>query len=203
MLERFRIGWRSAMNPPARFLLRLGLSADAVTWIGAVSAVLVAVVLIPLGWLWQAAVILGVLVLSDSIDGQMARLSGTASHYGAFLDACLDRVVDGAVIVGLLMYWSRIGAPFWWLGIAAWALVVGQVTSYVKARAEAEGFSASVGLAARADRLLVLLVGICLSGVGVTVAALVAVGWLALAGTVTVGQRLETVRRQSTRTATR
>ncbi|SDB83877.1 CDP-diacylglycerol--glycerol-3-phosphate 3-phosphatidyltransferase [Raineyella antarctica] len=197
MLERFRHGWRQVVTPPARLLLSLGISPNAVTWAGTLALVAVAFLTVPYGLLWQGALGMGLLVLSDSIDGQMARLSGRTSRYGAFLDATLDRVSDAAVMTATLVHLVQVGAPSVLVGVAGWALAVGQITSYVKARAEAEGFRADVGIAARADRLVVVLLGLLLAGLGVPWAVEVAVVLLAAAGTVTVAQRLFAVRAQA------
>lgn len=197
MLERFRHGWRSVVSPPARVLLAWGVSPNAVTWAGTLALVVVAFLTVPFGLLWQGALAMGVLVLSDSIDGQMARLSGRTSRYGAFLDATLDRVSDAAVMTATIVHLVRADAPPLVIGIAGWALAVGQITSYVKARAEAEGFRADVGIAARADRLVVILLGLLLSGLGVPWAIEGAVVLLAAAGTVTVAQRVFAVRAQA------
>ncbi|QGF24732.1 phosphatidylinositol phosphate synthase [Raineyella fluvialis] len=197
MLERFRHGWRGVMTPPARLLLRLGVHPNTVTWVGTVLLVIVAFLTVPLGLLWQGALAMGVLVMSDSVDGQMARLGGKESRYGAFLDATLDRVSDAAVMTAVMIHFARTGASPWMVGLAGWALAMGQITSYVKARAEAQGFRADVGIAARADRLVVILLGLLLAGLGVPWAAEGAVVLLALAGTVTVGQRLAAVEAQA------
>ncbi len=199
MLERFRHAWRGVMSPPARLLLRWGVRPDAVTWVGTLLLVLVAFGTVPFGWLWQGAVVMGLVVLSDSLDGQMARLAGTETAYGAFLDASLDRVADASVMTVVLIHLVQADAGPVWIGLASWALAVGQMTSYVKARAEAEGFTANVGLAARADRLVVVLLGLLLAGLRVPWAVEIAVALLAVAGTVTVFQRLATVRAQARR----
>ena len=197
MLERFRHGWRHLMSPAARLLLAWGVGPNAVTWGGTLALVMVAFLTLPSGLLWQGALAMGLLALSDSIDGQMARISGRTSRYGAFLDATLDRVSDAAVMTATIIHLVRADAPSVVIGIAGWALAVGQITSYVKARAEAEGFRADVGIAARADRLVVMLLGLLLAGLGVPLAVESAVALLAVAGTVTVAQRLFAVRAQA------
>ena len=194
MLERFRHGWRRVVSPPARLLLAWGFTPNAVTWIGTLALVAVAFLTVPFGLLWQGALAMGLLVLSDSIDGQMARLSGRTSRYGAFLDATLDRVSDAALMTATIVHLVRVDSPAVLVGIAGWALAVGQITSYVKARAEAEGFRADVGIAARADRLVIMLLGLLMAGIGVPWAVEGAVLLLAVAGSVTVAQRLSAVR---------
>ena len=94
----------------------------------------------------------------------MAKLSGTASAWGAFLDSSLDRLGDGAVFGGLLLYFAYEQQEPVWAGLTLAALIFGQLTSYVRARAESLGFEANGGLAARADRLLIILAGALLAG---------------------------------------
>ncbi|MGA4668344.1 phosphatidylinositol phosphate synthase [Propionibacteriaceae bacterium Y1923] len=206
MLERFRRGWGIVMTPPARLLLRAGLSPDVVTWAGTLLTVVAALVMLPQGWLWQATVVLTVLVSADSIDGQMARLSGRPTTWGAFLDSTLDRIADGALFMGVALYYAGPGESRLWAGAAMAALVLGQVTSYTKARGESLGVVVAGGLAARADRLVALGLGILLTGLatsgllpGWLVWALpAALAWLVVAGAVTVAQRMAQVHAQTT-----
>ena len=86
----------------------------------------------------------------------MAKMNGTTSAWGAFLDSTLDRLGDAAVFGGILLYFA--GQPIW-VAVTLVALIFGQLTSYVRARAESLGYAANGGLAARADRLLVILLG--------------------------------------------
>lgn len=198
MVERFRRYWAMAMTPPAALFLRLRLSPDVITWVGTVVTVAVALVLFSQGWLWQGALALTFLMLSDGIDGQMARLSGRSSTWGAFLDSSLDRIGDGAVFGGIVLYYAGDqGDSVLWAGMALGALVMGQVTSYVKARGEALSLRVVGGLAARADRVIALLLGALLTGLGLRWALPVALSWLMLASTITVGQRMAQVKRQT------
>lgn len=197
MLEQFRSLWEKLMSPPARLFVALGVHPDVVTWTGTVMATIIALVMLPQGWLWQGAALLLVFVLSDGVDGRMARMQGSTSTWGAFLDSSLDRVTDGAVFGGVVLYYAGPGDSVLWAGIAVGALVMGQVTSYVKARGEALGMTVVGGLAARADRLLVILVGLALTGAGLAWALPVALSWLLLASTITVGQRMAQVKSQA------
>ena len=197
MLQHLRSGWAAAMAPPASLLLRLGVGPDAVTWTGTVLTVAVAVVLLPLGWLWQAALLLTLLVMSDGLDGQMARMSGRPTRWGAFLDSTLDRVADGAVLAGVALHLA-LAHRAWPAGLALWALVAAQVTSYVKARAESVGLTTTAGLGSRAERLVLVLVALLLEGMGVPHALDVGVALLAVLTTVTVVQRVRAVHRSAT-----
>lgn len=190
MLDQFRHIWAAIMTPPAKLLWRLHVPPDAVTWLGTALVVAASLLTIPRGLLWQGGLLVLVLVLSDGLDGQLARISGQSSTYGAFLDSSLDRVADGALFGAIILYFAGPGHSELWAGIALWALMAGQVTSYVKARGESLGLDANGGVAARADRIVVAFLGLVLAGIGVPYALQVAVLLLALLGTWTVGQRM-------------
>lgn len=187
MLERLRPLADRALAPVARGLSAGRISPDVITWWGTAWAVAAALVCFPRGWLWQGALLVAVATVADLMDGHLARLTNTQSSWGAFLDSTLDRICDGAVL-GALALWL-IPSRFW-VGVAFWALVAGQVTSYARARAESLGHDASGGWVTRADRLAVALLGAFLSGVGVPYALHGALLLLAVLGTVTVGQRM-------------
>jgi len=197
MLERFRALMARVLTPPARLFLSWGWSPDVVTWTGTIAAVVTALVCFPQGWLWQGALLLALIVVSDMIDGQMARLGGKTSTWGAFLDSTLDRLADAAVFGGVLLYFADIRRSMLWAGVTLAALVAGQVTSYIRARAEALDYDAKVGLAARADRLVIVLLGAFLAGLGVPWTLEVAVAVLTVLGTITVGQRMAAVHAQA------
>lgn len=185
------------IEPPARLLLRLHVSPDAVTVAGTVAAVAIALVCLPQGWFVQAVVLLVVVSFSDLLDGTMARMAGTSGPWGNFLDATLDRLADGAIFGGLALYGAFHAQP-WVTAGAVFALVVGQVTSYAKARAEAVGATANVGIAERAERLILAGIAVLLAGLGVPY-VLPAVLWLLGGlGLVTIVQRIVVVRRQLT-----
>jgi len=183
------------VEPPARLMLRMHVSPDAVTMVGTAGAVTVALVCLPQGWFVAAVLLLLVLTLSDLLDGTMARLSGTSGPWGNFLDATLDRLSDGAIFGGLALYGAFQGQP-WVAAAATLALVTGQVTSYSKARAEAVGATANVGIAERAERLIIIAIAALLTGFGVPYVLPGALWLLGALGLVTIGQRILTVRKQ-------
>ena len=197
MLERFRALSHTLLGPIARLLIRLGVSPDLVTIIGTLGVAVAALVCFPQGWLWQGVLIVTVFVVSDMVDGLMAKITGTSSNWGAFLDSTSDRLGDAAVFGGILLYFVYREDSTLWAGIALAGLVFGQWTSYVKARAESLGFVCSGGLAARADRLVIILVGALLTGIGVPYVLHVAVAALAVTSMITVLQRISQVRRQA------
>jgi CDP-diacylglycerol---glycerol-3-phosphate 3-phosphatidyltransferase len=197
MLERFRAGAAQLIAPLARLLNARGVSPDLVTALGTLGVVLAALICFPIGWLWQGALLVTFFCLADMLDGQMAKLSGTSSAWGAFLDSTLDRLGDAAVFGGILLYFAGLRNDPMWAAVSLVALIFGHLTSYVRARAESLGYAADGGLAARADRLLVILVGAALAGLGLPYVLEAAMAFLALAGVVTVVQRVAHVYRQA------
>jgi len=186
---------RGVVEPPARLLLRIGVSPDAVTIVGTVAIIATALICFPQGLFIPGAIIIGLLAASDLLDGTMARLRGTSGPWGNFLDATMDRLADGAVLAGLIL-WAASAGEQWVVAGGVFALVVGQVTSYAKARAEAVGATANVGIAERAERMFVILLATLLTGFGVPYVLLVALWALGAVGLITIIQRIVVVRRQ-------
>jgi len=198
MLERFRAFWTKVFSPVAHLLIRLGVSADAVTLVGTIGVCAGALVFFPQGKLLTGVLVITVFVFSDLLDGYMARTTGKSSPFGAFLDSTLDRIGDGAIFAGLALYFAWDGDSRFYLVLSLVCLVLGGVHSYARARAEGLGFQAKVGIAERADRLVAILVMTGLAGLfDLPVLLYVALWALALASTVTVVQRVWVVRKQA------
>jgi len=205
MLERFRQFWTKVWSPLGDLLLRLGVSPNTVTLVGTLGVVAGALVFFPRGWLLAGVLVITAFVFSDMIDGYMARTSGQMSPFGAFLDSTLDRIGDAAIFGGLAMYYVGPGDNGWVAALAIYCLSMGSVTSYARARAESLGMQAKVGIAERADRLVLILAvtGLAdlfrLLGADDRVMWLIpiALGLLALASTITVVQRILVVRQQA------
>ena len=183
------------IDPPAKLLVKLKVSPDAVTLVGTIGASASALILIPRGEFIWAIVLITLFAFSDLLDGTMARLTGSSGPWGNFLDATLDRVTDGAVF-GALIWWGATQQDYWIVGGGLLALVTGQVTSYAKARAEAVGATANVGIAERAERLILAGIGILLTGFGVPYVLPIVLWIVGVAGVITVIQRMVGVRRQ-------
>ncbi len=185
--------WRSkaerALDPVGRALHQVGVSADVLTVLGLLAAIATAG-LIANGDLGLA--VIGVLLtgLPDLLDGSVARHSGTAGARGAFLDSVCDRVADAVLLAGVAWHVTDEGrgAPVLVLGVVALSMLV----SYERAKAEALGLSARGGLIERAERLVLL-------GVGLAFDILIPVLWVMLALTaVTAVHRFAMVWRQAT-----
>lgn len=197
MLDHLRAVVAKVLGPLARLLLRLGVSPDAVTVAGTLGVVVSALWLFPAGHLTAGALVVALFVFSDAVDGLMARESGRVSRWGAFLDSTLDRVADAAIFSGLLLYLAGRDNDAG-LVVAVACLALGAVVPYARARAEGLGMTAAVGIAERADRIAVALVAALAVGLGLPDTVLVvALGVLAVAAAVTIGQRMATVHRQA------
>lgn len=185
-------------TPVARALLRLGVSADAVTIGGTVAISAGALVLYPLGQLFWGTLFITLFIFSDIVDGIMARLQGQSSQWGNFLDSTMDRIQDGVIFAGVAI-WFFTGGNNPVIGYAALAsLVCGQVVSYARAKAESLGLNANVGIAERAERILVVLLLTGLTGLGLHPAFLtVGLILLALASLFTIYQRVRAVYQQT------
>ncbi len=198
MFEHFRQFWTNVFKPVAHLLIRLGVSPDTVTIVGTVGVVAGALIFFPRGQLWVGVLVITVFVFSDLIDGYMARTMGTSSRWGSFLDSTLDRLGDAAIFAGLAIWFFEGGDDRLLAYVALWALVMGSVTSYTRAKAESLGMQAKGGIAERADRLVAVLVLTFFADLLDLPILLTIVLWaLAVASTITVGQRMVLVRRQA------
>jgi CDP-diacylglycerol--glycerol-3-phosphate 3-phosphatidyltransferase len=178
--------WRA----PAKGLLRLGITPNAVTVFGTVGAVAAALWFFPKGGfnLFTGTLVIALFAFTDMLDGTMARLSGKASRFGAFLDSTLDRVADAAIFGSLA--WGFIDVDRQTALAAFVCLAVGSFVPYARARAEGLGIDAKVGIAERADRLVIGGIAAVLVGLGLPLAILTYTLWaLVLAAAITVVQR--------------
>jgi CDP-diacylglycerol--glycerol-3-phosphate 3-phosphatidyltransferase len=200
MLNRHARGFFTALfSPLARWLLKMGVSPDAITIVGTAGVVIGSLVFYPLGQLWWGTLFITAFIFSDVIDGIMARMQDREGAWGNFLDSTLDRLADGALFAGVAI-WFFTGGGDTAIAIAAVVcLVLGMVVSYVRAKAESLGFQANVGIAERAERLVSLLVVTGFTGLGLpSIVLFVTLVLLAGASLVTVVQRVLAVRRQAT-----
>ncbi len=196
MLDHLRSGVTKVLGPLARLLLRIGVTPDMVTITGTLGVVVAALWLFPTGHLVAGTWTIAVIVFTDALDGIMARESGRAGPWGAFLDSTLDRIADAAIFAGLLLFFldldDRAGVV-----VALACLALGAVVPYARARAEGLGMTAAVGIAERADRIALALVATLVVGYGAPrVVLVVALGVLAVAAAVTIVQRMAHVHGQ-------
>ncbi|MBE7188410.1 phosphatidylinositol phosphate synthase [Jatrophihabitans endophyticus] len=186
------------VQPLAEGLVKRGVTPDQITVVGTVGAVAGALIFFPMGhiWFFVGTLVIWAFVMFDLVDGAVARAGGRGSLFGAVLDSSCDRVADAAVFGTVAWYYARHGQR-WMLLAALLCLVLGSLTSYIRSRAEAAGLTATVGIAERAERLIIVLVGTGLTGLGLPYVLAVALWLLVAASAITVYQRFATVWTQS------
>ncbi len=183
-----------AINPVAKGLLRMGATANGVTFAGASALIVSALYFLPRGDLFVGCLVISFFCLSDLFDGAMARISQQgASSWGGFLDSTLDRIADAAIVSGVLLYLLKTQDEL--IPVALVALVSGFLISYIRAKAESLGIECSVGVAERTERLVIALTCIGLEGLSVPYALATGFWLLAILGLITVSQRLIVVRK--------
>ncbi|HEV2779215.1 MAG TPA: CDP-alcohol phosphatidyltransferase family protein [Actinophytocola sp.] len=184
-------------DPIGAWLVRGGLTPNAMTVFGTAGAVAGALWLFPTGHLLAGTLVVWGFVMLDLLDGAMARAKGSGTRFGGVLDSTCDRIADGALFAGIAWYGFAVAGNRALAAAALICLVLGQLISYIKARAEAAGLTANVGLVERAERLIISLVGAGLSGMGVPHALHAALWLLVGLSLVTVVQRMVAVWRSS------
>lgn len=193
--EAVQRGYLWCIAPVADFLVRQRVSPNVITAVGTLCSV-VGGIIYATGHIRTAGVFLGVTALFDVLDGTVARRTGTSSKFGAFWDSTLDRVADGAVMGGLMIFYAtnRTHYSMPMVVVALLGLVGAFVTSYTRSRAENVGIDAKVGVLQRPERVTLLsapqaLFGLALDGwilIGV-------VTLLAVTSWITVVQRIHFV----------
>jgi CDP-diacylglycerol--glycerol-3-phosphate 3-phosphatidyltransferase len=163
-------GYVRLMDPVADWLVRRHVHPNTITIVGTVLMV-AGGVLYGTGHIMSGGWLLSVTALTDVMDGTVARKSNKSSVFGAFLDSSLDRVADGAVLGGLAVFYAlnpvHRSVP---MVIVCLAGIIGAfLTSYTRARAEALGLDAKVGMLQRPERVVMLsapqaLFGLTLNG---------------------------------------
>jgi CDP-diacylglycerol--glycerol-3-phosphate 3-phosphatidyltransferase len=178
--QNMRARVRGAVTPIALAAGRVGLTPNALTVIGFVISGGAAAAAATQNWILAAAlVIFG--GSFDMLDGGLARAQNRVTRFGAFLDSTLDRWGEGVVYIGIVAGCSKAGFTFGEVAAVAAAVASFQV-SYTRAKAETLGLHGEVGIAPRAERLVVLAVGLLLAGLDGGVGFMArGQNWLALA----------------------
>ncbi len=176
--ERLKHGTHALLDPVVRGLARIGMRADHATWLGLTISLASGAAFFD-GHFRLAALLLLLAGVCDILDGQLARLSGGVSRFGAFLDSTLDRLSESLVLLGILGFYLRnllglvlspervirqlgIGLePDTWVAVAilaGLALVASFMVSYTRARAEGLGIECRVGWFERPERVALLII---------------------------------------------
>ena len=207
--QRVKDGFVGFVGPVARALIRGGVHPNTITTIGTLF-VIGSGVAFGLGEIRLGGALLLFSGIFDILDGQVARQGGMMTTFGAFYDSTLDRVGEGAVFSGLVFYFLTGPLPaelkIRAVGAGLLALVSSLIVSYARARAEALGVECKVGIAARAERILLLGLPTLIFGAGPPpVRPAVLLFWivvvLATVSAITVVQRVVHVARVAPRGA--
>ncbi len=175
--------------PVARVLHQWGVHPNLVTLLGFLGCAGAAGV-VAMGYARVGGVLLALAASLDAFDGALARFAGVDSRFGAFFDSTLDRLSDGAVILGILWWQLPTADPV--MAPLLFLLLLGAVmVSYTRARAEGAGFSCKVGLLTRVPRVVLLTWGLISGWIFPMVIVMVVLSWF------TVFQRILYVYRAS------
>jgi CDP-diacylglycerol--glycerol-3-phosphate 3-phosphatidyltransferase len=184
-------GYLRLVDPVANWLVRSGVHPNTITAFGTACTVIAAVIFAT-GHIRTAGWFLGLTALFDVLDGTVARRSGKESTFGAFLDSTLDRLADGAIFV------DPVHHSAWMMLMCMFGLVGALMTSYTRARAEALGIDAKVGMVQRAERVVLLsapqaFIGLAFNGWVLNIV----IGIITVGAWITVFQRVHFVYRQT------
>ena len=181
------------IEPVAGLALRIGLTPNMVTMIGAIGVLASAGYFYPREEYFIGTLFICFFALSDLFDGTMARISHQgASKWGGFLDSTIDRITDSAITIAILIPLIAADDKLSYLGLVT--LVTGLLIPYIRAKAESFGIDCSVGIAERTERLIIILTAVGFEGLNVPYALAVGLWVLAILGVNTVVQRIKVVR---------
>jgi CDP-diacylglycerol--glycerol-3-phosphate 3-phosphatidyltransferase len=190
-------GGRAILAPVVRLAMALHLTPNTITVIG-LGITIVASTLVALDWLLLGAAILTAGSLLDAVDGALARAQGSGTAFGGFLDSTLDRAGEAILFIGVGTWLLRSQPdPTLPVLLLMVALAGSFLVSYTHARAQGIGLAASVGLAPRTERLVLMIAGVALAGLGMTIGLIAVIGILAILTVITVAQRIRHVWRLS------
>lgn len=192
MRERYETGGRRLAQAVARAVRGLRLSPNAISLSGTLLNGVAAWLVYERQYLAAAAVfLLGSLL--DVMDGAVAKVSGRVTPFGGYLDSTLDRVSEGLVIGALGLVFAQQDETLPLAGCFV-ALAGSYLVSYTRAKAESIGVECKVGLASRAERVVVITAGLVLGSI-IPAALAVTVYLLAATASLTVLQRMAHVYR--------
>ena len=181
---------RGILAPVVRIAIALHLTPNTITVIGLIMTI-VASALVAGGWLVIGAAVLTAGSLLDAVDGALARAQGGGTAFGSFLDSTLDRASEAIVYAGIAAWFlTALDEPALPVIAVVVALSGSFLVSYARARAEGIGLTASVGLAPRTERLVLVIAGIALAGLGFTPILIGVLVLIAALTVVTVIQRI-------------
>ncbi len=192
-------GYLHVIDPVANWMVRRRVHPNTITIVGTLCTVAGGVIYAT-GHIRTGGWFLGITALFDVLDGTVARRTNRSSTFGAFLDSTLDRVADGAVLSGLAVFYAvnprHHNVPM--MVVCLLGLLGAYMTSYIRARAEALGLDAKVGMMQRPERVVLLSAPQAFFGLGLDgliLGAIIII--LSVTAWITVVQRMMFVYRQT------
>lgn len=176
MRDSLQQGIYAVINPLVRLMIAIGMTPNMVTTIGLLGNIAGAAVMVYAGYvtqqtgiipwhlvIWSGGLIIG-FSLFDMLDGQVARLGGMASTFGAMYDSVLDRYCELFTLGGIAYYFMMAGTL--WQALVTYLAIIGSImVSYVRARAEGLGLECKIGFMQRPERVVVTALGLLLTGI--------------------------------------
>ena len=203
-------GIYAVINPFVRLLIKMGVTPNIVTTIGLLGNAAATAVLIyatmqlaesgpDYGMLTLAGALIIGFSLFDMLDGQVARLGGMTSTFGALYDSVLDRYCEMLTLGGIAFFLLGMGS-IWGALITFLALVGSVMVSYVRARAEGLDIECKVGLMQRPERVVVTAIALIAAGIAKEpMVLIVAMGIIAVLANLTAFWRVAHCHRQLSR----
>ena len=191
-------------EPVVRFLSRTPITPSAITWFGFLLTVGAAALIIT-GHLLAAGFVVLIAGFFDMLDGALARHTNQATRFGAVLDSTLDRLSEAVLLLSILTLFAfteeksalfALLSKEWAVLLVGLALIGSLLVSYIRARAESLGLECQVGLFTRAERVIVLALGLLLSQIDYAF-LFIALAIIVVFSFFAVGQRLVYVWRQT------
>jgi CDP-diacylglycerol--glycerol-3-phosphate 3-phosphatidyltransferase len=176
-------------NPIIALLAKTGATPDLITWLGFI-IILAAASLAALRHPFAAGWVVLLSGLFDIIDGALARKTNQVTRFGGILDSTLDRVSEAVILLGIAAYYLFDPELFnpWIILLIGFAITGSFLVSYVRARAEALKIECQVGIFTRAERVIILALGLLFSSFNyVLLGAIIIITLLSI---ITIIQRL-------------
>jgi CDP-diacylglycerol--glycerol-3-phosphate 3-phosphatidyltransferase len=158
--------------PVVRILSKSGITPNALTFIN-LALNIVAAYVVATGHFLLGGVLVLVAGLFDLLDGALARFTKQTTRFGAILDSVADRISEAAILCGLLIWYIPQEEASLEIVLIFVVLIGSFLVSYIRARAEGLGWQCQVGLFTRAERVIVLAIGLLINQIFIALCVLV------------------------------
>ncbi len=183
-LDKFRKALACRLTEPLmKSLAKTGISPDVLTWTG-FALMVAAAGLLAYGYFFRGGIAVLVSSPFDILDGALARYKNRVTPFGGILDSTLDRLAEALLFLGILINYDITNMPVGCLVLVYAALTGSFLVSYTRARAEGLNIKCQVGIGTRAERIVLLVLGLLFNQVPTALAVIFVLS------TITVCQRL-------------